>query len=197
MTSVWLPLHLVNLVSLHRTLLLFLPTLLVKSLVISQICDSFNPEDRSGRVLQRFEGEGGFADVGSTIDDAELENIRSILARPEGLEFLRQNFQGIFADPAVEALIREILPAEAGRLFDQERPSNVTRFDPVTFEGDTSRGSEQGAPITPEVEAAVAEAEQAQDEVVQSVFRFSSRTESGFRQSVKQHRIGRRCDKIA
>ena len=100
---------------------------------------SFDPEDRSGRVLQRFEGEGGFADVGSTIDDAELANIRSILARPEGLEFLRQNFQGIFADPAVEALIREILPEEAGRLFDQERPSNVTRFDPVTFEGDTSQ----------------------------------------------------------
>ena len=68
------------------------------------------------------------------------------MARPEGLEFLRQNFQGIFADPAVEALIREILPEEAGRLFDQERPSNVTRFDPVNFQGDTSIGSGRGAP---------------------------------------------------
>ena len=115
--------------------------------VIGELLDTeFNPEDRSGRVIQRFEGEGGFSDVGSTIDDAELANIRSILARPEGLEFLRQNFQGIFADPAVEALIREILPAEAGRLFDQERPSNVTRFDPQLQIGDTSRGSERVAP---------------------------------------------------
>ena len=116
--------------------------------VIGELLDTeFNPEDRSGRVIQRFEGEGGLvSDVGSTIDDAELANIRSILARPEGLEFLRQNFQGIFADPAVEALIREILPAEAGRLFDQERPSNVTRFDPVISTGDTSIGSERGAP---------------------------------------------------
>lgn len=85
-------------------------------------------------------------------EDPNLANIRSILERPEGLDFLTQNYSQLFADPAVEALIRELRPDQAGRLFDQEGlgSGRVVRFDPVLRESLTdllAPGSEAGAPL--------------------------------------------------
>ena len=115
-----------------------------------------------GRVIQRFDGEGGF--VGEPAAPADIQTIQDIL-NLEGVELPGEQFRDAFIlrglreqshllpNPEIQQIIRDAVPDIAAILFDQAgQPSGFTRFDPrpQTIAETLAPGSELGQALTDE-----------------------------------------------